>query len=49
METNAASLQACPFLYTMTTCHSLAFINGELKGDPMDMKMFEATGWVSNL
>ena len=48
METDTASVPDCPFLHTMATCHSLALINGELKGDPMDLKMFKATGWVSN-
>ena len=29
----------------MATCHSLTIINEELSGDPLDLKMFEATGW----
>lgn len=29
----------------MATCHSLNIINEELSGDPLDLKMFEATGW----
>ena len=32
-------------LYTMATCHSLHIIDGELLGDPLDVKMFEFTGW----
>jgi cation-transporting ATPase 13A3/4/5 len=32
-------------LYTMATCHSLRMIEGELLGDPLDVKMFEFTGW----
>lgn len=32
-------------LYTMATCHSLRSVNGELVGDPLDIKMFEFTGW----
>ncbi|KAK2791510.1 hypothetical protein FQN53_002619 [Emmonsiellopsis sp. PD_33] len=32
-------------LYTMATCHSLRAVNGELIGDPLDVKMFEFTGW----
>lgn len=31
----------------MATCHSLTKIEGELSGDPLDLKMFAATGWVS--
>jgi cation-transporting ATPase 13A3/4/5 len=30
----------------MATCHSLTIINDELSGDPLDLKMFEATGWA---
>lgn len=29
----------------MATCHSLVHIGGELLGDPLDLKMFESTGW----
>ncbi|KAK6584524.1 hypothetical protein PZA11_002748 [Diplocarpon coronariae] len=32
-------------LYTMATCHSLRVVDGELMGDPLDLKMFEFTGW----
>jgi cation-transporting P-type ATPase 13A2 len=32
-------------LYTMATCHSLRLIDNELVGDPLDVKMFEFTGW----
>ena len=32
-------------LYTMATCHSLRSVNNELLGDPLDIKMFEFTGW----
>lgn len=32
-------------LYTMATCHSLHVVNDELVGDPLDVKMFEFTGW----
>jgi len=30
----------------MATCHSLTNINGELTGDPLDLKMFLGTEWV---
>ncbi|XP_042231974.1 polyamine-transporting ATPase 13A3-like isoform X3 [Homarus americanus] len=29
----------------MATCHSLTYLNGQLTGDPLDVKMFEATKW----
>ncbi|OAA77441.1 ATPase type 13A2 [Akanthomyces lecanii RCEF 1005] len=32
-------------MYTMATCHSLRSIDGELVGDPLDLKMFEFTKW----
>ena len=32
-------------LYTMATCHSLRVVGDELLGDPLDVKMFEFTGW----
>ncbi|POS85184.1 hypothetical protein EPUL_002709, partial [Erysiphe pulchra] len=32
-------------LHTMATCHSLHIIDGKLAGDPLDIKMFEFTGW----
>ncbi|XP_057368287.1 polyamine-transporting ATPase 13A3-like isoform X2 [Daphnia carinata] len=33
-------------LMGMATCHSLTIIDGNLSGDPLDLKMFESTGWV---
>ncbi|KAG5287083.1 cation-transporting ATPase [Histoplasma ohiense] len=32
-------------LYTMATCHSLRIVDGELIGDPLDVKMFQFIGW----
>ena len=29
----------------MATCHSLRVVDGELLGDPLDVKMFQFTGW----
>ncbi|XP_041848724.1 probable cation-transporting ATPase 13A3 isoform X2 [Melanotaenia boesemani] len=34
------------FVACMATCHSLTNIEGELSGDPLDLKMFAATGWI---
>uniref|UniRef100_A0A665UU48 Polyamine-transporting ATPase 13A3 n=1 Tax=Echeneis naucrates TaxID=173247 RepID=A0A665UU48_ECHNA len=34
------------FVACMATCHSLTKIEGQLSGDPLDLKMFEATGWI---
>ncbi|KAI0472027.1 hypothetical protein GGR56DRAFT_667735 [Xylariaceae sp. FL0804] len=33
-------------LFTMATCHSLRSVDGELVGDPLDLKMFQFTGWT---
>ncbi|XP_030760094.1 probable cation-transporting ATPase 13A3 isoform X2 [Sitophilus oryzae] len=30
----------------MASCHSLSAIEGEICGDPLDVKMFESTGWI---
>lgn len=32
-------------LHVMATCHSLRSVEGELVGDPLDLKMFEFTTW----
>lgn len=29
----------------MATCHSLNFIDGVLQGDPLDLNLFNSTGW----
>uniref|UniRef100_A0A8C1L0A1 ATPase 13A3 n=1 Tax=Cyprinus carpio TaxID=7962 RepID=A0A8C1L0A1_CYPCA len=41
------SLVTTKFVSCMAACHSLTKIEGQLSGDPLDLKMFEATGWVS--
>ncbi|KAG0049967.1 hypothetical protein BGZ83_005235 [Gryganskiella cystojenkinii] len=38
--------KSMPLLFAMTTCHSVKSLNGELIGDPLDLKMFEFTQWV---
>ncbi|XP_037642436.1 probable cation-transporting ATPase 13A3 isoform X3 [Sebastes umbrosus] len=40
------SLVNSVFVACMATCHSLTKIEGELSGDPLDLKMFNATGWI---
>ena len=32
-------------IHCMATCHSLTVIDGKLTGDPLELNMFEATGW----
>ncbi|EMD37542.1 hypothetical protein CERSUDRAFT_114181 [Gelatoporia subvermispora B] len=34
------------FLYALTTCHSLKKVDGNIIGDPLDVKMFEFTKWT---
>ncbi|XP_072475002.1 polyamine-transporting ATPase 13A3 isoform X2 [Notamacropus eugenii] len=40
------SLVKSHFVACMATCHSLTKIEGLLSGDPLDLKMFEAVGWI---
>jgi len=35
-----------PLLYALATCHALKLIDGELIGDPLDIRMFGYTGWT---
>ncbi|KAJ8707416.1 hypothetical protein PYW08_010668 [Mythimna loreyi] len=35
-----------PLKLAMASCHSLTLLDNELAGDPLDLKMFESTGWV---
>ena len=44
--TSSAFDPKCSLINCLTTCHSLTMINGSLIGDPLDIKMFESTGWV---
>ncbi|KAI1285508.1 Polyamine-transporting ATPase 13A3 [Halotydeus destructor] len=30
----------------LAACHSLTILNGQIIGDPVDLKMFDATGWI---
>jgi hypothetical protein len=29
----------------MASCHGLAWVQGNLVGDPLEVKLFESTGW----
>ncbi|XP_043214514.1 polyamine-transporting ATPase 13A3-like isoform X1 [Amphibalanus amphitrite] len=42
---SVSSLPVGLFTTGMAACHGLILINGELTGDPLDLKMFESTGW----
>ncbi|CAH2247932.1 probable cation-transporting ATPase 13A4 [Pelobates cultripes] len=39
------TLSWSPLLGAMASCHSLVLLDKNLHGDPLDLKMFEATGW----
>jgi hypothetical protein len=30
----------------MASCHSITYVDDDLIGDPLDVKMFEATNWT---
>jgi magnesium-transporting ATPase (P-type) len=46
VQTNASQLDNNELVVAMATCHSLTTLNGTIAGDPLDVHMFEATGWV---
>ncbi|KAI0373603.1 Ca-transporting ATPase, partial [Pilatotrama ljubarskyi] len=41
-----AGREKANFLYALATCHSLKKVDGEIIGDPLDVKMFEFTKWT---
>uniref|UniRef100_A0A023F2U2 Cation-transporting ATPase n=1 Tax=Triatoma infestans TaxID=30076 RepID=A0A023F2U2_TRIIF len=43
---NIKDLPIDHLLKAMVTCHAITVIDGNLAGDPLDIKMFESTGWV---
>ena len=34
-----------PLLHALATCHALKLVDGEIIGDPLDLRMFEFTKW----
>ncbi|KAM4043772.1 putative cation-transporting ATPase 13A4 [Anomaloglossus baeobatrachus] len=44
--TPGSSLPWSPVLVGMVSCHSLIYLDGKIQGDPLDLKMFEGTGWI---
>jgi len=49
LSDNAAgnrNLNTTLFLEGMASCTAITYVNGRLVGDPLDVKMFEATGWT---
>jgi cation-transporting ATPase 13A2 len=36
------------FVECLTSCHSITEVDGKLIGDPIDVRMFNATGWTLN-
>lgn len=35
-----------PLLHALATCHALKLVDGEIIGDPLDLRMFEFTNWT---
>ncbi|GAA6025566.1 hypothetical protein JCM11491_003215 [Sporobolomyces phaffii] len=35
-----------PLLHALATCHALKVVDGEVIGDPLDLRMFDFTGWT---
>ncbi|XP_014228513.1 probable cation-transporting ATPase W08D2.5 [Trichogramma pretiosum] len=44
-EKDVRRIEGTSMFQGMLTCHSLTLIDEELSGDPLDIKMFESTGW----
>uniref|UniRef100_A0A4X2M375 Cation-transporting ATPase n=1 Tax=Vombatus ursinus TaxID=29139 RepID=A0A4X2M375_VOMUR len=44
--TSGSALPWGPLCGAMASCHSLIILDGTIQGDPLDVKMFEATNWV---
>lgn len=40
-----STLDFGPFMAGMATCHSLTVIDGEIRGDPLDLQMFQSIKW----
>jgi hypothetical protein len=38
--------EECRLLVGMAVCQELSKIDGEIMGDPLDVKIFESTGWT---
>ncbi|XP_045143467.1 probable cation-transporting ATPase 13A4 [Echinops telfairi] len=38
-----------PLCAAMASCHSLILLDGTVQGDPLDLKMFEATNWEMHI
>ena len=34
------------FIEAMASCTGITYVNDELVGDPLDVKMFQSTGWI---
>ncbi|PLW29716.1 hypothetical protein PCASD_15579 [Puccinia coronata f. sp. avenae] len=34
-----------PLVHALATCHGLKAVNGQIIGDPLDLRMFQFTGW----
>lgn len=45
-KSSDAESKKLPLLHALATCHSLKVVDGEVIGDPLDVKMFEYTGWT---
>ena len=42
---NRRVLNTTLYVECMASCTAITHLNNELVGDPLDVKMFEATGW----
>ena len=45
-ELNHVDKVSKKLLYCMVSCHGLTHVRGEMVGDPLEMKIFQATKWA---
>ncbi|KAJ1673981.1 hypothetical protein EV182_004203, partial [Spiromyces aspiralis] len=43
---NSSNADGILLIHALATCHSLKLVDGELIGDPLDVRMFESTQWI---
>ncbi|XP_059486212.1 polyamine-transporting ATPase 13A3-like isoform X2 [Neocloeon triangulifer] len=46
LKSDSVSARIDELTMAMASSHSLTLIDGRLSGDPLDLKMFESTGWL---
>lgn len=45
---DASKIPFGPFVAGMASCHSLTVIDDQIRGDPLDVQMFQSIKWVGS-